>query len=48
MINNVECSMFKNFAYYINYDIDFYLNYLNQKKEEEENEKNVNSLQTSY
>ena len=27
MINNVECSMFKNFAYYINYDIDFYQYY---------------------
>ena len=24
MVNNIEASMFKNFAYYINYDIDFY------------------------
>ena len=27
MANNVEASMFKNFAYYINYDIDFYQYY---------------------
>ena len=27
MVNNVEASMFKNFAYYINYDIDFYAYY---------------------
>ena len=27
MVNNVEASMFKNFAYYINYDIDFYTYY---------------------
>ena len=27
MANNVEASMFKNFAYYINYDIDFYTYY---------------------
>ena len=27
MTNNVEASMFKNFAYYINYDIDFYTYY---------------------
>ena len=33
MINNVECSMFKNFAYYINYDIDFYMYY--SKSEDE-------------
>ena len=33
MINNVECSMFKNFAYYINYDIDFYMYY--SKNEDE-------------
>ena len=33
MINNVECSMFKNFAYYINYDIDFYMYY--SKREDE-------------
>lgn len=39
MIHNLESSAFKNFAFYINYDIDFYINYLNNKKEEE-NEKN--------
>ena len=33
MIINVECSMFKNFAYYINYDIDFYMYY--SKNEDE-------------
>ncbi len=33
MINNIECSMFKNFAYYINYDIDFYMYY--SKNEDE-------------
>ena len=33
MITNVECSMFKNFAYYINYDIDFYMYY--SKNEDE-------------
>ena len=27
MVNNVEASMFKNFAFYINYDIDFYTYY---------------------
>ena len=27
MITNIESSMFKNFAYYINYDIDFYTYY---------------------
>ena len=27
MVNNIEASMFKNFAYYINYDIDFYTYY---------------------
>ena len=27
MVNNAEASMFKNFAYYINYDIDFYTYY---------------------
>ena len=33
MINNVECSMFKNFAYYINYDIDFYMYYTKNEDE---------------
>ena len=33
MVNNAECSMFKNFAYYINYDIDFYMYY--SKNEDE-------------
>ena len=35
MANNIECSMFKNLCYYINYDIDFYNYYLNNKKKEE-------------
>ena len=30
--NNIECSLFKNLCYYINYDIDFYEYYLNNKK----------------
>ena len=33
MITNIESSMFKNFAYYINYDIDFYAYY--SKNEDE-------------
>ncbi len=33
MINNVECSMFKNFSYYINYDIDFYMYYTKHEDE---------------
>ena len=40
MINNIECSMFKNFAYYINYDIDFYMYY--SKNEDDM----MNNLQT--
>lgn len=35
MANNIECSMFKNLCYYINFDIDFYNYYLNNKKKEE-------------
>ena len=34
MVNNIEASMFKNFAYYINYDIDFYT-YYSQNEEEQ-------------
>ena len=48
ILHNFQSSAYKNFAFYMNYDIDFYLNYINQKKEEEENEKNINSLQISY
>ena len=33
MANNAEASMFKNFAYYINYDIDFYTYYSKQEDE---------------
>ena len=33
MVNNIEASMFKNFAYYINYDIDFYT-YYSQNEDE--------------
>ena len=33
--NNVECSLFKNLCFYINYDIDFYEYYLNNKKKED-------------
>jgi hypothetical protein len=43
MLHNFESSAFKNFAFYKNYDIDFYINYLNNKKEEE-NEKNNDSM----
>ena len=38
ILHNFHSSAYKNFAFYMNYDIDFYLNYLNQKKEEKENE----------
>ena len=48
MLNNFESSASKNFAFYSNYDIDFYLNYLNKKKEEEETDKNTYSTQTSF
>ena len=34
MVNNIEASMFKNFAYYINYDIDFYT-YYSQTEDEQ-------------
>ena len=34
MVNNIEASMFKNFAYYINYDIDFYT-YFSQAEDEQ-------------
>ena len=44
IINNFESSAYKNFAFYVNYDIDFYIHYLNQKKEEEEK---LNSTQIS-
>lgn len=49
MINNVECSMFKNFAYYINYDIDFYMYYSKNEDElmdnqTQSNKNNYNSL----
>ena len=33
MVNNIEASMFKNFAYYINYDIDFYTYYTQNEDE---------------
>jgi len=48
MLSNFESSAYKNFAFYINYDIDFYLNYLNKKKEEEEYEKSNYSTQVSF
>ena len=35
MENNIECSLFKNLCFYINYDIDFYEYYLNNKKKED-------------
>jgi len=34
MVNNIEASMFKNFAFYINYDIDFYT-YFSQAEDEQ-------------
>ena len=45
--HNFQSSAHKNFAFYINNNIDFYLNFLNQKKDEEENEKFMNSTQVS-
>ena len=42
ILHNFQSSAYKNFSFYINYDIDFYLNYLSQKKEEEENDKLLN------
>ena len=42
MINNVECSMFKNFAYYINYDIDFYMYYSKNEDELMDNQNTSN------
>ena len=32
---NIECSLFKNLSYYINFDIDFYEYYLNNKKKQD-------------
>ena len=46
MINNVECSMFKNFAYYINYDIDFYMYYSKNEDELMDNQ-NLSSKNNS-
>ena len=45
MVNNVEASMFKNFAYYINYDIDFYT-YYSQAEDERllDNQQSPNKL----
>ena len=54
MLHNFESSAFKNFAFYKNYDIDFYINYLNNKKEEENEKNNIsinisnNSFNNSY
>jgi len=49
MSNNVEASMFKNFAYYINYDIDFYTYYSKAEDErlldQEQNTKVGNNTQ---
>jgi len=47
MINNVECSMFKNFAYYINYDIDFYMYYSKNEDELMNNQNQVQNNRTS-
>ena len=47
MINNVECSMFKNFAYYINYDIDFYMYYSKNEDELMNNQIQTQSIKTS-
>ena len=48
MLSNFESSAYKNFAFYINYDIDFYVHYLNKKKEDEENEKTNYSTDISF
>ena len=47
MINNVECSMFKNFAYYINYDIDFYMYYSKNEDELMNNQIQTQNIKTS-
>ena len=45
MLDNVEYSMFKNFAYYINYDIDFYSYY--QKNEDDLMNNNMRNTRSS-
>ena len=47
MINNVECSMFKNFAYYINYDIDFYQYYSKYEDELMNNQMQTQNSKTN-
>ena len=47
MINNVECSMFKNFAYYINYDIDFYQYYSKYEEELVNNQMQTQNAKTN-
>ena len=47
MINNVECSMFKNFAYYINYDIDFYQYYSKYEEESMNNQMQTQNAKTN-
>ena len=46
MIDNVEYSMFKNFAYYINYDIDFYSYY--QKNEDDLINNNMRNTRSNF
>jgi hypothetical protein len=46
MANNAEASMFKNFAYYINYDIDFYTYYSKTEDERLLNNQNQTNDET--
>ena len=46
MVDNVEYSMFKNFAYYINYDIDFYSYY--QKNEDDLMNNNMRNTRSNF
>ena len=50
LLINLQASTYKNFSYYINYDIDFYSYYLYQKRQEEEknNKKMENSVRPTF
>ena len=47
MVNNAEASMFKNFSYYINYDIDFYTYYSKTEDERLMNNQGKNNNNSS-
>ena len=46
MVDNAEASMFKNFAYYINYDIDFYTYYSKTEDEKLLNNQNQTNIKS--